>query len=113
MGKAKEKVDSIRMQFKEAQEKRKAVYKKYSSEERVPVHLAPMYRAYFGRVMPVGINGFVIYFKVDGSTQKVPKSFADEINAKRKHIDAILNKQSRMSNFRENFENTAGELKMF
>lgn len=99
--------------LQEGKHRKKALMKKYKEEEKVPMYLSPMYRPYVGNVMPVSINGIKIYFKVDGSTQLVPKTFADEIANRRIQIDAILTKQSRMADVQANAEGTPGELKMF
>jgi len=96
-----------------AEHKRKALIKHYKSEEKFPMYLSPMYRPYFGTVMPVMVNGITIYFKVDGSTQMIPKTFANEVQRKRMAIDAILTKQSRMADVSGNFESTPGELNLF
>lgn len=101
------------MQLVKAEARRKALLKEYTSEEKVPMYLSPMYAAHFGRVMQVMINGISIFFKVDGSTQMVPKSFADEITARRMAVDAILTKQSRMSDISSNAESSPGELALF
>ena len=96
-----------------AENHRKTLLKAYQGEEKVPMYLSPMYKAYFGNVMQVMINGISIFFKVDGTTQMVPKSFADEITARRMAIDAILTKQSRMSDISSNSEASPGELALF
>ena len=93
--------------------RKKELTKEYTSEEKVPMYLSPMYRPYFGNVMRVSINGISIYFKVDGSTQLVPKTFADEIASRRMYVDAIVNKQRRMADIPNNAEKGVGELKLF
>lgn len=95
-----------------AESKRKALLKRYREEEKVPMYLSPMYRAYFGNVMNVSINGISIFFKVDGSTQMVPRTFADEITARRMAVDAILTKQHKMANIPNNVEKSPGELRL-
>lgn len=96
-----------------AENRRKALLKEYTSEEKVPMYLSPMYASHFGRVMQVMINGISIFFKVDGSTQMVPQSFADEITARRMAVDAILTKQSKMSDISSNAETSPGEITLF
>jgi hypothetical protein len=96
-----------------AENRKKELHKIYKEEEKVPMYLSPMYKAYVGNVMRVMINGISIFFKVDGSTQLVPKTFADEIVARRLAIDAILTKQSRMANISANNESNPGELNLF
>lgn len=96
-----------------AEARRKKLLKVYREETKVPMYLSPMYRPYFGNVMRVMINGISIYFKVDGSTQNIPKTFADEITARRMAIDAILTKQHKMANIAANSESAPGELTLF
>ena len=93
-----------------AQERRKVLHKRYSEEEKVSLYLSPMYRPYFGNVMRVMINGISIYFKVDGSIQKVPKTFADEITSRRMAVDNLLSKQNKMASISNNYEKSPGEL---
>jgi hypothetical protein len=96
-----------------AEKRRKELIKKYRDEEKVPMSLSPMYRPYVGNVMRVMINGISIFFKVDGTTQKVPKTFADEIVSRRKKIDAYVTKTQRMSDVSNNYETSPGDLKLF
>lgn len=102
---------SIALQKAEA--RRRTLLKTYKEEDLVPMYLSPMYRPYVGNVMRVMINGISIYFKVDGSTQMIPKTFADEITARRMAIDDILTKQNRMSEVSSNAEASPGELELF
>jgi hypothetical protein len=50
---------------------------------------------------------------VDGSTQTIPKTFADEITRRRMAIDAIINKQKRLADIPANNESSPGELNLF
>jgi hypothetical protein len=100
-------------ELKRAETRRKALIKRYKEEEKVSMYLSPMYRPYFGNVMSVSINGVTIFFKVDGSMQRVPKTFADEITSRRMRVDAILTKQGKMASISDNFETAPGELRIF
>ena len=100
-------------QLMNAEAHRKTLLKEYTAEEKVPMYLSPMYKPYFGNVMQVMINGISIFFKVDGTTQHIPQTFADEIAARRIAIDEILNKQNRMANIPANSESSPGELNLF
>jgi|GEM_PF-2878645 len=93
-----------------AEARKKRLLQHYRNQEKVPMYLSPMYRPYFGNVMQVSLNGISIFFKVDGSVQKIPKDFADEITARRMAIDAILTKQSKMADISKNYESSPGEL---
>ena len=104
---------NIELELQQAEQRRRKLLEYYKNEERVPVYVSPMYRPYFGNVMQVMINGISISFKVDGTTQRVPKSFADEIEARRCAIDEILKKQERMANVQGNVEDSPGEIALF
>ena len=112
-GFAVEKTNNARIDLQKADANRKKLLKFYQEEEKVPMYLSPMYRPYFGNVMRVMINGISIYFKVDGTTQLIPKSFADEIVSRRIRIDNTLNKQQKLSSIGDNYETSPGELKLF
>lgn len=96
--------------LQDAESKRKENLEIYRAEDKVPMYLSPMYRAYFGNVMTVSINGISIYFKVDGTTQMVPQTYADEIASRRMGIDKMLARHSRLSNVSANHESAPGEL---
>lgn len=96
-----------------AENKRKELLKHYRNEKLVPMYLSPMYRPYFGNVMRVMINGISIFFKVDGSTQQVPQTFADEIARRRMAVDNLLSKQNKMADVSYNVEMTPGGLQLF
>lgn len=96
-----------------AELRKKELHKIYKEEEKTPMYLSPMYRPYFGNVMRVMINGISIFFKVDGSSQMIPKTFADEVVRRRLAVDAIMTKQNRMARIPENNESSPGELNLF
>lgn len=93
--------------------RKKRLVQDYKNEKAVEMYLSPMYANYFGRVMTVMINGVSIYFKVDGTTQKVPRTFADEITARRMNVDKILLRKSQMSDVRSNAETHPGQITLF
>jgi hypothetical protein len=96
-----------------AEQQRKELAKAYKAEEKVPLYLSPMYRPYFGNVMQVSINGISIYFKVDGTTQLVPQTFADEITSRRMRIDTMLTRRKKLADVSANYESSPGELRLF
>ena len=112
-GFAVEKTNNARLDLQKADANRKKLLKHYQEEEKVPMYLSPMYRPYFGNVMRVMINGISVYFKVDGSTQLIPKTFADEIVSRRIRIDNTLAKQQKLATVGDNYETSPGELKLF
>ena len=105
--------NNARTNLQEADNRRKKLVDHYKREEKVPMYLSPMYRPHFGNVMQVMINGISIFFKVDGTTQLVPQSFADEITGRRILVDNMLAKQQKLSNVSENYESAPGELNLF
>ena len=96
-----------------AQTRRKEMLKAYREEEKVAVHISPMYRPYFGNVMIMTLNGFSIYVPVDGNAHKVPKTFAEHINARVAKVDSIIKKTDSMADIARNFESNPGELEIF
>lgn len=97
----------------EAQARKKEMLKAYRAEDKIAIHISPMYRPYFGNVMIMTINGFTIGVPVDGATYKVPKTFAEHINARITKIDSIIKKTDNMANVAKNFESNPGELELF
>lgn len=96
-----------------AQARKKEILKTYREEEKVAIHISPMYRSHFGNVMIMTINGISIGVPVDGSTHKVPKTFAEHINARIAKVDSIIKKTDNMADISNNFESNPGELEMF
>jgi hypothetical protein len=113
LGSAADVVQKANSELLTAEARRKALLKHYREEPVVQMYLSPMYKPYFGNVMTVSINGISIYFKVDGSVQKIPQTFADEITSRRLAIDAMLNKQNKMADIANNSEKSPGELTLF
>lgn len=97
----------------QADKRRKELGVRYRAEEKVPRYLSAMYRPYFGNVMQVSINGISIFFKVDGTVQKIPKTFADEIDSRRMRIDTMLARRTKLADVGNNYEKNPGELKLF
>lgn len=98
---------------KAAEEQSKELLKTATEQKRVPVSLAPQYRAYFGNVMTVCVSGLTVYLPVDGRSYQVPEMFAAEIHRRRRAADDNLLKRQRAAKVAENKENFAGELKIF
>lgn len=103
----------IPMTLGDLEVRKKALVSEYTKQERVPITLAPMYAVYFGNVMTVALNGISIRVKVDGSTQRVPRSYANEIDRRRMAIDQQLRRQHRMSNISKNAEQNPGDLPLY
>lgn len=96
-----------------ATQTRKELLEHYKAEPKVERSLSPLYEPYLGKVIQISINGITIAFPVNGTTHKVPQSFADEIDSRRMAIDATIQKSKRMSNTQSNVESTPGGIQMF
>lgn len=103
----------VNRRMNDAAHAKRKLMQTFKNEKQVPVKISPMYQPYFGKTMPVSLNGLTIYVKVNGSVQYVPRSFADIIEERIMNIDRMLTKQHRMANIQENFESSPGELKIF
>ena len=92
---------------------RKSLVEEYRSEEKVTRSVSPLYQPYLGKVIQISINGITIAFPINGTSHKVPRSFADEIDSRVMAIDATINKAKKMADIPENHERYPGELQMF
>lgn len=92
---------------------RKSLVEEYRSEENVTRSVSPLYQPYLGKVIQISINGITIAFPINGTSHKVPRSFADEIDSRVMAIDATINKAKKMADIPENHERYPGELQMF
>lgn len=92
---------------------RKNLVEEYRSEEKVTRSVSPLYQPYLGKVIQISINGITIAFPINGTSHKVPRSFADEIDSRVMAIDATINKAKKMADIPENHERYPGELQMF
>lgn len=98
---------------KDAEQERKALARYFKKQETVPVSISPLYQPYFGKVMTVTINGTSVAVPVNGKTYKVPATFAEEIKVRIHRQDELMTKKQRLSNVKENFEASPGELQLF
>ena len=78
-------------------------------KEMVKITPSPMYRPYFGNVMPITINGVAIFIPMDGQTYEIPKVFADEFQRRVMMIDEQERMRKGMANVSNNHERYAGE----
>ena len=92
---------------------RKSLVEEYKAEEQVTRSVSPLYQPYLGKVIQISINGITIAFPINGTSHKVPRSFADEIDSRVMAIDATINKAKKMADIPENHERYPGELQMF
>lgn len=113
MPKAKANTEDLTTNLRSADLARKNLVETYKAEEKVARSVSPLYQPYLGKVIQISINGITIAFPINGTTHKVPQSFADEIDSRVMAIDATINKAKKMANIPENHENYPGELQMF
>ena len=97
----------------ETETKRKRLVDEYRNEEKVSCSLSPLYAPYFGKVLQISLNGVTIAFPVDGSSHKIPKSFAAELATRRMAVDAIIKKNKSRSDIAKNNESYPGELPLY
>jgi hypothetical protein len=83
---------------------------RYMNEKKVTVIGAPMYRAYFGNMMPISLNGIPIYVPLDGNRYEIPESYACEFNARIRSVNEEIEMQKARSNITANYETYPGEL---
>ena len=95
-----------------AEQKRRALKKKYQEQRKVPIMISPLYKPYFGDTMHVSINGMAIFVPCDGKSRMIAKVFAAEILARIKKIDTIIQKAQKMSDIPSNLETSPGEIKL-
>ena len=92
---------------------KRALAQQFKNEPKKTVMVSPLYQPYFGKVMPVSINGICVCMPIDGTAHAVPVSFADEILNRIASVDTIIKKQRHMAAIGDNYESTPGELKIF
>ena len=93
-----------------AQARKHALTQQYMAQQKVRVQGSPFYRAYFGNVMPIIINGIGVYVPRDGKTYEIPKAFADVFKERIARVDALIQKQGTMADYIE--EAYAGEVSL-
>ena len=89
---------------------RKALGRVYGAEQQVQVMIAPMYKAYFGTIMHVSINGISCSVPCDGRPYAIPDTFAAEVQGRLRAINEQQAKQERFSDIGRNNESSPGEL---
>ena len=92
---------------------RKALAEEYKREQKKSVMVAPMYAAYFGKVMHVMINGVSIAVPCDGRPYDIPATFAGEVFRRINAINDQQSKAKRYSDVNANIEGAPGELSLF
>lgn len=87
-----------------AQRNQQTMAKYYAKEKRVPVRVAPLYDAYFGRVMLIKLNGIPIYVPCDNNVYEIPESYAMEVMGRIRKVDDQGKRQKRLSDYKANFD---------
>lgn len=85
----------------------------YKSEPQIAVTVAPSYAKYFGRIMRVALNGVSVAVPCNGSSVKVPESFAAEIHARMQKINEQELRAQKMSSVSSNLETSPGSINFF
>ena len=92
---------------------RKQLVNTYAAETKVSVMIAPMYAAYFGKVMHIMINGISCAIPCNGKPYDVPETFAAEAFRRLNAINEQQQRQKRYSDVSANVESAPGELALF
>lgn len=100
---------TIRLEVKKLQSGKQKMADLYRKEKKYPVTGSPMYAPYFGRVMPLVLNGISVHVPLDGTPYMIPESFAMMFNTKIRSVDQDLIMRKRLTNIAGNFEAYAGE----
>lgn len=93
--------------------KRRGLVHIYNKEEKRTVMIAPMYRAYFGNIMHVSINGISCAVPCNGKPYVLPKTFADSVQRKLRAINEQQAKQKKFADVASNYERAPGELALY
>lgn len=88
---------------------RKEVAKLYMAEKKVAVQGSPMYRPFFGKNMPIIVNGVGVYVPLDGQMYTIPETFAAIFQDRIARIDATERRRKAMADVGNNVETYAGE----
>lgn len=96
--------------FNNAEFKRKGLVSTYRAEPKVAVSISPFYAPYLGNVVRQIVNGIVVDIPCDGQTYYVNETHASHIITKIKRIDAMISRQNKAGDVKNNFEYSPGQL---
>ena len=85
----------------------------FRKQEEATIRIPPLYKPYFGRVLPIMIQGIEVAIPVDGNAYKVPKVFADRALVLMTNQDELIQKGERASDVKNNYEQSPGDLVLF
>ena len=92
------------------EKQRTSLADKYKGEKKIVVIGAPMYRGYFGNMMPIILNGIRIDVPLDGQRYEIPESYAQVFNARINSVNEEIELQKQRSDVKANHEAFPGEL---
>jgi hypothetical protein len=92
---------------------RKKLAYRYNKQPKLSVMVAPMYAAYFGKVMHVMLNGISIAVPCDGMPYSIPKAFAEEVHRRLRAVNEAELKSKRFADVASNVEKAPGELALY
>ena len=104
---------TIEQETLELDRRQKNLVNVYKNEPQVAVSIAPSYAKYLGRIVRISINGVGVAVPCDGSSHKVPESFAAEIHARMQKINEQELRAQKMSRVSSNFESSPGSINFF
>lgn len=99
-------------EVKQKEKKAQTLAQQYKEEDKVVVMGAPMYRAHFGNVMLIDLNGIPVYVPLDGNRYKIPKSYARVFNERIRTVNEEIEMRRRSSDVQNNKEQFPGELEL-
>lgn len=85
----------------------------YSTQQKMPVRIAPSYAKYFGNIMRVVINGIAVAVPCNGQTFNIPIEFACEVERRMREMDAYELKTRKLADVARNYEPDIGRLSFF
>ena len=104
---------SIEQETLELDRRQKNLVNVYKNEPQIAVTVAPSYAKYFGRIMRVALNGVSVAVPCNGSSVKVPESFAAEIHSRMQKINEQELRAQKMSSVSSNLETSPGSINFF
>lgn len=96
--------------FNKTEIKRKGLVQKYRNEPKVAVSISPFYAPYLGNVVRQIVNGIVVDVPCDGQTYYINETHASHIITKIKRVDAMISRQNKAGDVKNNFEYSPGQL---
>ena len=96
--------------FNKTEAKRKGLVQQYRNESKVAVSISPFYAPYLGNVVRQIVNGIVVDVPCDGQTYYINETHASHIITKIKRVDAMISRQNKAGDVKNNFEYSPGQL---